>query len=77
MSFFSHNPEKWDEIERRGVALYLAAHMQDDGLIEDLAEALCELQLASESQAAWKELTRLAHKEIDNEQQDFWGSFAL
>lgn len=75
MSYFSHNPEAYDEIERRGVANYLAFHMGDEALLDDLTEALCELQMASESQTAWKELTRLAQKQIQNAEVSFWDSF--
>ncbi len=76
MSFFSHNPEAWDEIERKGVAEYLAGHMQDDDLLEDLAEALTELQLAAESHEVWKQLTKLAGKEIGSGERQFFEDMA-
>lgn len=77
MSYFSHNPEAWDEIERRGVAEYLAGHMSDDDLMDGLTEALIECQMAGESHAVWRELTKLARKQISGCEEVFWGSFAL
>ena len=74
MSYFSENPEKWDEIERRGVAEYIAGHMSDESLLDGLTEALMELQLAGESHNIWKELTGLSEKYIQNAEEVFWGS---
>ena len=76
MSYFSHHPEAYDEIVRRGVANYMGGHMRDDDFIDQLAEALCELQLAGESHHVFDELMKLAQKDIEAAEQSFWGSFA-
>ena len=76
MSHFAHHPEAWDEIERYGVAEYLAGHMSDIELLDGLADALTECQQAKESARVWGELVILAHKEISIAEAVYWGSFA-
>jgi hypothetical protein len=73
MGYFTHNPEAYDEIVRRGVANYMGAHMRDDDFIDQLTEALGELQLAAESHHVFDELMKLAQKDIENAERGFWG----
>ena len=47
MSYFSHNPEAWDEIQRKGIARALSSYHRDSeggyGQQEEIEETLDEI----------------------------------
>ena len=79
MSYFSHNPEAWDEIERKGVARKLASvctltvFSQEE--VEQILDCLfVELQCPGKAEDAkvWNALTEWANEEIKDQERSFW-----
>ncbi len=67
MSFFSHNPEKWDEIEANAVLTKLGWEHDEDS--RNLL-----LELATVFPDAWRLI--LSKVDLAAAEQDFWGDMA-
>ena len=67
MSYFSHNPEKWDEIEQNAVLTKLGLEPDEDGRL-----LLSELGFAFPDQ--WRSI--MDQVDVTGAEQDFWGDMA-
>jgi len=83
MSYFSHHPEAWDEIEVNGIANKLLSYFEgdekDDDLRERLKNILAEIQCPNQKypkdMVLWDALRDWAHDQIGSSEQDYWDSF--
>ena len=88
MSYFSHNPEAWDEIEHRGVARKLASiwvdvwnlktAVEQEEVEEKLAGVFSELTCGPRTSAErklWDALTDWAREDIQDQEQAYWERF--
>lgn len=74
MSYFSHNPEKWDEIEAKAVATFLVSGVNvdvDDELIADVIE------LRDEQPDVWKLIDQVMPLKFTTDaEESFWSDQA-
>ncbi len=80
MSYFSHHPEEYDEIEVKGVVDKLLSYFPDDDTDEDLRERLtgimAEVQAPSQKHpkdmVLWTQLTDWASDQIQSQTQNYF-----
>lgn len=81
MSYWSHNPEKYDEICNKGIADYLFNQL---GIDLDSFEDPVEISLITQDivaflqenyQETWDKLLLKAQKEVRESEQTYWEGF--
>jgi len=83
MSYFSHHPEAYDQIEVKGVVSSLLSYFRDDSDDEDLrarlSEIMGEIQCPStkypKDRVVWDALVEWASDSIKSAEQSYWDSF--
>ena len=83
MSYFSHHPEAWDEIECKGIANKMVSYSGMDGPNEidaahDAFEAFIsnlECDKSSVMRRVYDTLCEWAHGEITDEERAYWERF--
>ena len=76
MSYWSHNPEKYDEICNQGITEWLLNEASFDGSSVDASEVLLgvidHLKLAYPE--IWGKLLTNAQKQVSEVERDYWDS---
>lgn len=82
MSWASHNPEKYEEIERTGVADAIAKTIAEQGFegydrdtIKMVVETLQSEASGPTQSNVWSQLTTWAYKEIIEAEADYFSSY--
>ena len=78
MSWASHNPELYEQIEREGVQASLEKALHSCGFDEvdiDTVRAIIEV-LSTEFPKVWDALTSAALKQISDAEADHWANIA-
>jgi hypothetical protein len=80
MSWASHNPEKYDELTRKGIVKFLVQLLDEMGYDKECANKDTLEALVATFQAdfnlrdIYNALLRLAHVHIQHVEADYWGS---
>ena len=75
MSYFSENPEKWDEIELTGVLNMILDQASAAGDTPDEVKLRDRLEVVQQrGRGIWDELTSEAQNYIEAGEAAFWGS---
>ena len=80
MSWAAHNPEKYDEICRKGIAAKvqkaMAAQGYDDADLEELEAVALSIQEDPDGDKAYTALLDWSVAEVSAEEQDYFGNLA-
>ena len=75
MSYFSENPEKWDEIELTAVVNMILDQATEEGDTPDEVQLRDRLEVVQQcGRGIWDEMTSDAQNYIEAGESAFWGS---
>jgi len=75
MSYWSENPEKWDDIELTGVLNMILDQATEVGDTPDEVQLRDRLEVVQQrGRGIWDEMTRDAQSYIEVGESAFWGS---